>query len=135
MSGNGTSAAPEYAPGQGSMRRTVYNHSGQEVGEIIKGKMFAVPAGMPGGGPGTLVCNDRVARLLVERRPQELTLSAGCYGEAEVQQMRALPLEALQALALELMRGSTPRIEDVVVRFAAAQADTRPARPGSPARE
>jgi hypothetical protein len=123
----------EYAPGGGSMRRTVYNRSGLEVGLIVGGAMYAVPAGTAGGGPGTLVCSERIARELVDGRPEALSLSAGCYTAVDVEAMRRLPLAALQGFCGELMMGTTRRVEEVAKEFATAEADTRPGKPGSAA--
>ena len=124
---DGTQSMDLGRQGTGAMRRTVYNLTGREIGEIIEGSMFAVPAGTPGGGPGTLVCSELVARELLRRRPQELSLSAGCYGPRDIQRMRTLPLEALQGFATELMQGIVERVEDFELRYAtAAQAAARP---------
>jgi hypothetical protein len=122
---DGTGLA-EFARGGGSMRRTVYNRSGVEVGAIVDGCMYAVPAGMPGGGPGTLVCSERIARVLVEREPERLSLSAGCYSPQDVSRMRELKLEALRQFCEELMRGEARPVRELELEFATAQADTRP---------
>jgi hypothetical protein len=116
------------------MRRTVYNHSGREVGVIVDGAMRAVPAGTPGGGPGTLVCSDRIAAAMIASHPKELTLSAGGYTEADEERMRGLPLVAVQGFCQELMTGATPRLVDVENRYVTPQGDARPAaKSGSPA--
>jgi uncharacterized repeat protein (TIGR01451 family) len=93
---------------------------------IVDGCMYAVPAGMPGGGPGTLVCSERIARVLVERVPERLSLSAGCYSPQDVSRMRELKLEALRQFCEELMRGEARPVRELELEFATAQADTRP---------
>ena len=115
-----------------SGRVTVYNLTGQEVGCIIDGRMYAVPAGQIGGGRGTLVVPEHVARQMLERCAGQLTMSPGGYGADDAALVREMVEDELRAFVEALLRGEAPP----VAVFRAAwrrehEADNRPS--GRPA--
>lgn len=113
---------------------TVFNRTGQEVGAIIDGTMYAVPAGQPGGGPGVRVVPEHIARQLVAELPEALTLSAGGYSREDVARMRELPEDQVREFCARLMVGETISLDDFMAQFTAAgEADACPAKRGSAA--
>ena len=120
---------------QHSPRVTVFNLTGREVGCIVDGCMYAVPAGQAGGGRGTLVVSEQIARRLLAECPGELSLRAADYREGDVAAMRAMELEELRDWTEGLMRGHEQTLAEFrAQRAAAAMTGTdRPATAGRPA--
>jgi len=125
-------------PRQHSGRVTVYNLTGTEVGCIIDGRMYAVPAGEAGGGRGTLVVPEHIAQQMLELCRGRLTMSSGGYTEADAAAMREMGLGELQGFAERLMRGEAPPVAGFrerwrQVRKEAGNGTERPGQSGRPA--
>lgn len=105
---------------------TVFNTSGHEVGGIVEGAMYAVPAGQPGGGPGVLVVPQHIAQELIRQFPGRLSLSSGGYTEADEATMRQMPVAELREFAAQLMRGLTLPLAKFRELYAAGSAQAGP---------
>ena len=110
-------------PRRHSAKVTLYNLTGKEVGCIVDGRMYAVPAGQPGGGRGTLVVPEHIAQQMLELLRGQVTLSSGGYGASDLAAVERMSEAEVKALCRQLMRGVMEPLEAFRARFAREAAE------------